>query len=121
MVDMHEGQRLQGALDDAGKRQADLADALGISAQAVSRYMKAKRFKAAAWETISGGLVKIGISPSRVRLSDESGSSLMDLRPHLVMFTNAQLPALLAILEADKPSREALVMLIKDRLERPRK
>jgi hypothetical protein len=118
----HEGARIRELLERQHKRPVDLARACGVTQTAVARYLAAEQLGAKAWETVSGGLTKLGIDPRHVRtpppLTFIAREGPEDLRPLLQGFNRKQLEALLKILESTEEARYVLRVVVKDRVER---
>jgi hypothetical protein len=93
-----------------------------VTPTAVNRYLGAERLGAKAWETMSRGLVALGLDPRRVRpnapLSLPARDAPEDLRPLLDGFRRRQLEAMLRVLEAPPEAQYVLKVVIRDRLER---
>jgi transcriptional regulator with XRE-family HTH domain len=123
---MHEGEKLHDLLKEADLTYTAFAEACGISKSRVSEYVRTEKFEPVAWDTVCVGLRKLKLDRRRIRPeTDTSGSGepaksgSKDLRACLEGLTNDQLRNVLTILLADKDSREKLVWVIEDRLERP--
>lgn len=122
MVLMHEGRKIRELLDAAGKKQADLARACGVSSTAAARYLEAETLGAQAWERASRGLALLQIDPSLVRPTATvmfRVKAIEDLRGLLNQFNTKQLEALRQILDASPEAQRTLRVVIEDRLERP--
>src|SRR4051794_29431693 len=120
---IHEGQKIRQLLEQAGKRPADLARAIGVTQTSVGRYLEAERLGAKAWESCSRGLSKLGIDPWQVRpLELHAGRTARErpeeLRQMLQGFGKRQLEQLQKILEASPETHWVLRVIIADRLAR---
>jgi hypothetical protein len=120
--EVNEGAKLKELLVRAHKRPVDLARACGVTQTAVARYLAAEKLGAKAWETVSRGMIALGIDPRQLRqpppLTFIAREGPPDLRPLLSGFSRKQLEALLKILEATDEARYVLRVVVRDRIER---
>src|SRR5690349_7870069 len=118
----HEGEKVREMLDLAERSPIDLAHACAVSESMARRYLKTAHFGAKAWETVSRGLVALGLDPRRVRQVVDPTLAAREeperLVPLLNGFGRRQMEALLRILDASEQARYVLRVVVKDRLNR---
>jgi len=128
----HEGDAIRRLLDAANLTVADLGRACGVTRAAADKYVRAAKLGAAAWETASAGLRKLGLDPATVRggAADAASADAVSVtRPErrapelgysrfLDPFARDQMPALLEILSLSEIEQKFLRVIVQDRISR---
>lgn len=118
---MTDGERLKRLLTEHGKEPKDLEESTGKSRQMIDKYLKVEKMKPGMRRTVCEGLKHLGIDPELFAHPTSEPSLLSDpaeLRSMLNGIPNAALHNLRRMLLEDQKTRNAIVALIDDRLER---
>lgn len=118
---MTDGERLRTALEDAGKKAADLQLATGKSRAMVYQYLGMESFSDEVRGILRRALEKMGLDPSVVE--EQRPGEITDpdeLRRLLSGIPDSVLPAVKRIMKASRIEKLTLEAIINDRIERRR-
>lgn len=110
---MHEGRKLGEMIDATRFYKKDFAAACNISKQALNTHLKAERWTDEVWARIKGGMIKLKMDPSEIRVTgDVPTVEYIDLKPLVKGWGRSQLAALRTILEANRDAQRDLMSYI---------
>lgn len=104
----HEGEAIKAMLDGNGKTAADLARAMGISAQALGRTLKKPTVGNRSQARIHVGLAKLGIEPPAPQVF-VLGGDISELKGFIARVNRSDLPLIVRMLGSDPGTRIRLM------------
>lgn len=113
VAEIHEGERLRNLLESNRYEKKELADAAGVTKQAVQQWVKLDKFTPRIWQRVRVGLIALRLNPDHVRPAGGATTGpAEDLTRLVENWTRVQLSVLKRILEADDAARRVLLAYI---------